>query len=37
MPFDILKEADWMLFQASAGKFCYMSTILLYILWKHKN
>ena len=28
--FDILKEADWMLFQASADKFCYVSTILLY-------
>ena len=34
--FDILKEADWMLFQASADKFCYVPTILLYILWKYK-
>ena len=34
--FDILKEADWMLFQASADKFCYVPTILLYISWKYK-
>ena len=34
--FDILKEADWMLFQASANNFCYVLTILLYRLWKCK-
>ena len=34
--FDILKEADWMLFQASANNFCYVPTILLYRLWKCK-
>ena len=30
-------EADWMLFQASADKFGYVPTILLYILWKYKD
>ena len=34
--FDILKEADWMLSQASPDKFCYMPTIIWYILWKYK-
>ena len=34
--FDILKEADWMLFQASADNSCYETTILLYISWKYK-
>ena len=34
--FDIWKEADWMLFQASADKLCYMPIIILYILWKYK-
>ena len=34
--FDLLKEANWMLFQASAYNFCYVSTILLYISWKYK-
>ena len=34
--FDILKEADWLLFQASADKFCPVRTILLNILWKYK-
>ena len=33
--FDILKEADWMLFQVSADNFCYVP-ILLYILWKYR-
>ena len=34
--FYILKEADWMLLQASADLFCYMLTILLQISWKYK-
>ena len=34
--FYILREADWMLFQASAGSFYYVPTILLYISWKYK-
>ena len=34
--FDILNEADWILFQASAENLCYMTTILLHILWKCK-
>ena len=34
--FDILKEANWMLFQASADNFCYVSTILLYVSWKYR-
>ena len=34
--FDIFKEADWMVFEASANKFCYVPTILLYIWWKYK-
>ena len=34
--FDILKEADWMLFQASVDKFCYVPTIFLYVLLKNK-
>ena len=34
--FDILKEANWMLFQAiQAIQECY-STIVFYILWKYK-
>ena len=33
--FDILKEANWILFQASLDKFCYVLTILLYISWKY--
>ena len=33
---DILKEADWILFQAFADNFCYVPTILLYISWKYK-
>ena len=33
--FDVLKDADWMLFQASADNFCYVLTILLYISWKY--
>ena len=34
--FGLGAEADWMLFQASADKFCYVSTIRLYISWKYK-
>ena len=34
--FYILKEADWMLFQASANNFCYVLTIFWYIPWKYK-
>ena len=34
--FDILKEADWMLFQTSADKFSYVTNILLYMLWEYK-
>ena len=33
--FDILKEADRMLFEASADNFCYVPTFLLYISWKY--
>ena len=31
----ILKQADCMLFQVSADKLCYVSTILLHISWKY--
>ena len=34
--FDILKEADWMLFQPAADNFYYVPTILFYIPWKYK-
>ena len=34
--FDILNEADWILFQASADNFCYVPTIFFQILWKYK-
>ena len=34
--FDILKEADWMLFQPSADNFCNVPTILLHTPWKYK-
>ena len=34
--FDILKEADWMLFQASSDKLSDVQTILLKILWNYK-
>ena len=34
--FYILREADWMLFQASADSFYYVPTILFYISWKYK-
>ena len=33
--YDILKEADWILSQASANIFCYVPTIFLYSSWKY--
>ena len=33
--FDILKETDWMLSQASAYNFCYLPAILLYTSQKY--
>ena len=34
--FDILKEVNWISFQASTDTFCYVPTILLHTLWKYK-